>query len=287
MERITFRDSLCKGTPAFDRIAYLQNWIRESPSHDLVLDVLSDGRIGLTFVFLLGCLPLYAQELGKNLRITVSKKVYLLMSRINILDYYRGRGDPDTYQIILDDLTPQPSFKQLVSQNDIIPFVQNIQMESPIVTSEENWEVLIYRIGEIYLNALEHAGSSIVLGGKYFKFQKNKYCFSCYDNGVGIPGNVNSFFRSRGETERTDVEALKWAMQKGNSTKNSSFVVRGIGLDVLRSFAVASGGVIRICSGKALYVLHSETREAYYPLDHNFDGTLFEMDVFSNTIPTL
>jgi len=25
--------------------------------------------------------------------ITVSKKVYLLMSRINILDYYRGRGD--------------------------------------------------------------------------------------------------------------------------------------------------------------------------------------------------
>ena len=285
MERIFFSESLCKGAKAFDRIAYLQKWIIESSAHDLVLDVLGDKRIGLTFVFLLGTLPLFAQNIGKNLQITVTPKVYRLMSRINILDYYKITNRNTTYNISFSDLTSQPAFKVISNPDDIIPFVQNIQMESPINATEEVWDVLISRIGEIYLNALEHSGSSIVLGGKYFKFQKNKYCFSCYDNGIGIPGNVKTFFHNQGNFEITDIEALKWAMQKGHSTKNTMSVARGLGLDILRSFAIASGGVIRICSGKSMYVLRGKDRESYFQLEHPFVGTLFEMDVFSNSAP--
>lgn len=287
MKVINFSEPLCKGVAAFQRIAFLQKQILESEENDIILRISTEGRIGLTFVFLLGSLPLYAERKGKRLRLLVSQKMYVLLSRINVIDYYKLKINQQKnrdYQIAFDDLLQQPAFKLIVSPDDIIAFVDNIQMEVPVDLSEEMRETLTSRIGEVYLNALEHSASSIVLGGKYFKFQKNKYCFSCYDNGIGIPTNVNDFFVKKGFTPLTDIMALKWAMQKGHSTDDRGGVPRGVGLDLLRSFAIANGAVIRICSGKALYVLDAKKQEHYYELKHSFDGTLFEMDIFSNCV---
>jgi len=281
MTVIKFSESLCKGASAFDRIAKLQEQIKTSEDKDVRMIISSDGRIGLTFVFLLGCLPLYGSSYGKKVQIVVCPKIYRLLAQINVIDYYKNKGYPEgTYKIAEEDLLKQPAFKKIETPEDIIAFVQDIRMEVPLQLSPEMEDGLVSMVGEMYQNALEHANATIVVGGKYFKNQKNKYCFSCYDNGIGIPKNVNTFFINKGEPTKKDVDAINWAMQKGTSTNEVEGIPRGVGMDLLRSFAKSNGGVIRICSGKALYVFnHGE--EKYFELRNEFCGTLIEMDIFS------
>lgn len=281
MKTIWFTESLCKGASAFDRIARLQEQIKSSEDDSIRIIISSQGRIGLTFVFLLGCLPLYGKAYSKVVQVLVTHKIYRLLAQINIIDFYKNdKSSNDPYKIVAEDLLKQPAFKKIEAAEDIIPFVQDIRMEVPLKLSPDMEAMLVSMVGEMYQNALEHANANIVVGGKYFKNQKNKYCFSCYDNGVGIPGNVNSFFESKGEFKISDADAIKWALKKGTSTNEVEGIPRGVGLDLLRSFAISNGGVIRICSGKALYVLN-RGEEKYFKLKNTFYGTLFEMDLFS------
>lgn len=285
MKIIEFSEPLCKGATAFNRIAFLQEKIRESDDSEIVIRMENGGRTGLTFVFLIGCLPLYAEKFNKKLRILVTPKIYRLLSRINVIDYYQPQTlASDSYSIDQNNLLTQPAFKKIQTATDIIAFVNTIQMEAPIHLTEEAQELLTSRIGEVYMNALEHSSANIVIGGKYFKFQKNKYCFSCYDDGIGIPMKVNAFFKDIGVNTISDKEAIEWALQKGHSTSENDVIPRGVGLDLLRSFAKSNKAAIRICSGNALYSLTSSGKEGYLSLNHSFDGTLFEMDLFSDSI---
>ena len=285
MKIIEFSEPLCKGATAFDRIAFLQEKIRESDDSEIVIHMENGGRTGLTFVFLIGCLPLYAEKFNKKLRILVTPKIYRLLSRINVIDYYQPPTlASDSYSIDQNNLLKQPAFKKIQTATDIIAFVNTIQMEAPIQLTEEAQELLTSRIGEVYMNALEHSSANIVIGGKYFKFQKNKYCFSCYDDGIGIPMKVNGFFKDNGVNMISDKEAIEWALQKGHSTSENDVIPRGVGLDLLRSFAKSNKAAIRICSGSTLYSLTSSGKEGYLSLNHSFDGTLFEMDLFSDSI---
>lgn len=285
MKIIDFSEPLCKGAIAFNHIAFLQEQIRESKDSEVVIRMANAGRTGLTFVFLIGCLPLYAEKFNKKLRLLVTPKVYRLLSRINVVDYYQTSTlTNDSYPIDQNSLLKQPAFKKIQTPSDIIAFVNTIQMEAPIHLTEEAQELLTSRIAEVYMNALEHSSANIVLGGKYFKFQKNKYCFSCYDDGIGIPMKVNAFFLDNGKSGVSDKEAVEWALQKGHSTSENNEIPRGVGLDLLRSFAKSNKAAIRLCSGKVLYSLTSSGKEGYSLLEHSFDGTLFEMDLFSDSI---
>lgn len=133
----------------------------------------------------------------------------------------------------------------------------------------------------MYNNSLEHSGGQYVIGGKYFKNQKNTYCFSCYDTGIGIPEKVKNSL----DHDISQIEAFKWAMKRGNSTANKergSLIPRGLGLDLLRGFAKANDGTIRICSGNVLYKYNPRKGIKYYKLNHKFEGTLFEMDIIAD-----
>ena len=218
MTVIKFSESLCKGASAFDRIAKLQEQIKTSEDKDVRMIISSDGRIGY----------------GKKVQIVVCPKIYRLLAQINVIDYYKNKGYPEgTYKIAEEDLLKQPAFKKIETPEDIIAFVQDIRMEVPLQLSPEMEDGLVSMVGEMYQNALEHANATIVVGGKYFKNQKNKYCFSCYDNGIGIPKNVNTFFINKGEPTKKDVDAINWAMQKGTSTNEVEGIPRGVGMDLL------------------------------------------------------
>lgn len=289
MSSLILTGSLCKGKSAIERIAKIQQDIRNSDDSEIKLAITSEGRLGLTFAFLIGSLPLYANKYGKKLTVFVSEKIYRVLHSINVLDYYKRKSNNAEYQVKFEDTQGRPAFKEINSSSEIISFVNEIKMEVPLrIKDVETKNLLTSRIAEIYLNALEHAGASLVLGGKYFKFQKYKYCFSCYDNGIGIPTNVNKYFGSIGRDNISDADAIKWSLQKGNSTSpDRREIPRGVGLDLLRSFAVKNAGVIRICSGRCMYIMHGDgkaIKEKYLPLEYAFDGTLFEMDIISNSV---
>ena len=83
----------------------------------------------------------------------------------------------------------------------------------------------------------------------------------------------------------SDLAAFKWAMKRGHSTANRSGymqVPRGLGLGLLQNFAKTNNGAIRICSGSVLYTYNPQKGDRYYGLQHEFKGTLFEMDIIAD-----
>lgn len=272
MPELVFNESLCKGKLAFDRIAKLQNYIIKSKKKEVTIRIRSNGRIGLTFVFMIATFYTIAKENGKQLHLFLGNKIYPLYKRIQVEDTNR------------DGQFIGPGFQKIVDEEDIIRLVTQITTQAPVELDERVADILVSKIGEMFINALDHAQAKSVIGGKYFKHQK-RFCFTCYDDGVGIPSNVKKFFNELGIKMSDDVSALKWAMQYGNTTKmldtKETNVSRGIGLSTLQSFIKANDGALRICSGRALYILNSNG-EHYYQINNEFRGTLFEIDIITD-----
>jgi hypothetical protein len=128
---------------------------------------------------------------------------------------------------------------------------------------------------------MEHSDAKHLIGGRYFK-PNRKYCFTCYDTGIGITGKVKKYY-----PEMTDKEAIQWALMPGNSTAlDKETKPRGQGLGLLKSFVKENHGTIRICTGNILYTysapLGKDIQEKYECLTNTFLGTLFEMDIYAD-----
>lgn len=276
MEIIVLDKSLTSTKPAYSRFAEIQQRVIHSPDTNVVIYVNIETRLGLSFLFCISTLPLLAKSHGKEVQIFCNKKSQQL--------FYNGGYIPDEIRD-QEDIDIAPFLKNsacvIENVNDVLTLVTEIKRDAPVEMSENVAEIFTSRVGEMYNNSIEHSGGEYVIGGKYFKNQKNRYCFACYDTGIGIPQkvirNVNGSF--------TDKEAFAWALKRGNSTASRStgvIVPRGLGLDMLRSFAKANDGTIKVCSGKTMYVYNNKKGEQYFELNTSFVGTLFEMDIIAD-----
>ena len=276
MEIIVLDSSLTSTKPSYSRYAEIQQRIVSSSDSEVLLHINIETRLGLSFLFCISTLPLLAKSHGKNIQIFCNRKSQQL--------FYNGGYIPEELRDQEGvDIAPylKESARVITDVNDVLTLVTEIKKDAPVKMSETLAEIFTSRVGEMYNNGIEHSGGEYVIGGKYFKNQKNKYCFACYDTGIGIPqkviSNVNSNF--------TDRDAFAWALKRGNSTANRAtgeIVPRGLGLDMLRSFAKANDGTIRVCSGKTMYIYSKKKGEQYFELNTSFVGTLFEMDIIAD-----
>lgn len=108
------------------------------------------------------------------------------------------------------------------------------------------------RILEIFSNAYGHGVSiqDMKTMGVYscgqFNNKEKTLNISVLDFGPGIIRNVK---RVRGEM--SSIDAMRWALIKGNSTQTDSHpsgIPRGLGLDLLHNFVHLNGGELRIYS---------------------------------------
>lgn len=275
MQVITLNSSLTSTKPSYSRFADIQQRIIHSSDLDVLVRIDIETRLGLSFLFCVSTLPLLAKSYGKRIQIFCNKKSQQLFCNGG----YIPKNIRDKENV---DIAPylEKSACVITDVNDVLALVTEIKKDAPVEMSETVAEIFTSRVGEMYNNSIEHSKGEYVIGGKYFKNQKNRYCFACYDTGIGIPQkvieNVNSNF--------TDREAFAWALKRGNSTANRSsgiLVPRGLGLDMLRSFAKANDGTIRVCSGKTMY-MYNKKGEQYFELNTSFVGTLFEMDIIAD-----
>lgn len=270
---ITFSEDLSEGRLAFDRIAGLQQQILHADDSEIMLHLSATEQTGLTFVFLLACMPLMAEDHRKQLYISADSEIYQLMRRIHAVEFY------STENKNID----RPCFRRINDQDDIFRLVTEIGDEAPVKMTEELADIMVSRMGEMYINALDHSETQAVIGGKYFK-QDSRYCFCCYDSGIGIPQKVRRFLQdTQGLTDLSDLDALEWSLKLGNSTIQEGGIPRGVGLHTLQAFAKANDGVIRICAGRAFYEFRNGAAKTY-ELQHSFVGTLFEMDILQDNM---
>jgi len=271
MKNITFDKKLSNGRIAYERFAELQNIIKETSDKELCINFYYDGRIGKTFLFLMCCcLFITAQAFDKSIKkINTPKRTLDKMIESGIL----SSGKRKTLINLLKKNQP------------IVPVAEKIIAGIPIKFNARSrlLEDIVSRVGEILNNALEHSGAELIYIGKYRK-SRRRYCFACYDPGVGIPNKVREYFMQRGGSDQlTDKKALEWAIKSGNSTVSDHLYPRGAGLSLLQNFVESNHGQITICTGKALYsYLYKESTKncdgVFKELKIPFVGTLFEMD---------
>jgi signal transduction histidine kinase len=130
--------------------------------------------------------------------------------------------------------------------------------------------IIVGTAWEIYANAFEHGQTDIGVfscGQHYPKLGELR--LTVVDFGVGIPDNVRVFLENR---DLPADKALKWAFQKGTTTRRGS-VTGGIGLDCLKRFVKINKGKLEIFSHDG-YVAIDENQETYQNRQTFFGGTL-------------
>lgn len=279
MYNILITKSLIMSVSLYREIAEIHNIIKTTKEKVVEIIVNSEKRVGLPFLFLLSNFPFVGEKYNKIIVIRCNQKVISLLKKVGFIDDLAADVKIIPNQT---DITPflTSSAKIITTQESVFSLVTTITKEAPVKMSDELSALFISKVGEMFNNATEHSDAPYVVGAKYFRNQKYTYCFSCYDVGVGIPEKVmavvNQSFNHK--------EAFMWAMRKGNSTANriEMKIPRGLGLDLLHSFAKANEGVIRICSGKILYKYTKNKGAEYYELEVPFEGTLYEMDIIAD-----
>lgn len=267
--KIDVVENFIDGVETFEIVSKIQNQIFGTGDDEIKI-FLSNGdlfrnRVG---VFLLACLTAFGTQHGKRIKFhfDVSSSVW--------------------------DKSNPASYFQLETKEDVIMLVsENISRRIPIQMSENFKETLVSLIGEVYNNAVEHSEGKYTVGSCHNEENDvSRLCFSCYDTGIGIIENVRRYCGKESDSEFHDYnisrKLLKWALQKGNSTKAGS---RGLGMDSLLEFARINSGYVRICNENVLFVQNSDGEVNFQKLTNKFQGLFFEMHIVEdpNAIYTL
>jgi hypothetical protein len=134
---------------------------------------------------------------------------------------------------------------------------------------------IIESIYEIFINAQIHSETDFIYTCGQFFPKKNKIEFSITDTGVGFQKKVNDRFNCA----LSPIQAIKWAIGDGNSTKKD--ISGGIGLAILKEFVIQNRGKIQIISGNGFYQL-GENNEEFKEFAGSFPGTIINMQFNTN-----
>lgn len=260
---ITVSENFLNDIEMFGIISDIQSKIFSSKETEIQIDLSNDSllsnRVG---IFLLACLTAFGTQHGKNIKF-----------------YF------NTSSSTWDKSNPA-SYFQLETKNDVILLVsENISKRIPIQMSENFKEILVSLIGEVYNNAMEHSEGNYTTGSCHNEDgDVSRLCFSCYDTGIGIIENVRRYFGKASDIKFHEYDVsrklLRWALQKGNSTKAG---LRGLGMDSLLEFARLNSGYVRICNENVLFEQNTDGEIKYQKLDGKFRGLFFEMHILEDT----
>lgn len=136
----------------------------------------------------------------------------------------------------------------------------------PSDMSVQQRRLLLTSFAEIFTNIKSHAETRLVSAcGQYFvKDQLLGVIVS--DGGESIPAQVRRFLSK----PMTDVEAIRWALKRGNTTRKDR--MGGDGLTNLRKFIASNGGSLTIASGHGYWRQEGDTERGQL-LEHPFPGT--------------
>lgn len=256
----------------FDFIARLYSELKEG-SKDLTVDFSQckefDGNMSAALGALFdkltseGFTIYLTTPTEKKVRRTLSRNHFLKAWKVNTevaeKEYYIeyksfATGNTEDFKIYIDS--------QLIHKQK---FPQHTEMVGTYI---------VENIYEIYANAIMHGQSDHVnCCGEYDEVNKILH-MTIVDCGVTIPYNVNSYMNNKGKPLLNSCEAIKWAFEEGNTTKNNT---GGLGLAMLRDFIFHNEGSLDIVSGDGLITIKNKNIESHV-LQGSFPGTIVNMN---------
>ena len=192
----------------------------------------------------------------------VSKSIRRVFMKNGFYEHYKLGSEFDVFDSTIAykifDSNEQDIFIKYVKEN-VMPKIR-LQVDTKVAKG------FITSLGEIFINVKFHADSKeVITCGQYYHTHK-KVCFTIVDIGKTIGDNVK---RKLGNPYLDDSEAIDWATQYGNTTKeNDEF--GGIGLHIISEFLEKNGGIFQIISGngyweKAGSYIFKEELNSYFP----------------------
>ncbi|WP_295814586.1 hypothetical protein [uncultured Deinococcus sp.] len=144
-------------------------------------------------------------------------------------------------------------------------------------TSNELKRALLRNILEIFNNSVTHSGSrvGVFACGQYYP-QKHRMRFTVTDIGAGIRTNVSKHL---GDEQLTAIQAIEWAVKKGNTTKIN--VPGGLGLGLLFEFVTLNGGTMQIISSDGFWQLRGG-QTVLQSMPSPFPGTSVSITINTN-----
>jgi hypothetical protein len=161
--------------------------------------------------------------------------------------------------------------------NSIIDYLEHYWLGRGWVhVSSRLRDAIVGRVWEIYNNAFEHSQSEIGVFscGQHF-YKKTDLILSVVDFGQGIPAKVRAFLsRDPRASQLTAAGCLRWAFQRGNTTKEDE--PGGLGLDLLKEFIRINQGKLEVYSNEGYAIINNDG-ERYENRDIGFEGTMMHI----------
>lgn len=153
-----------------------------------------------------------------------------------------------------------------------------------IQISEMLKETILSKLYELYYNAYEHGILRMalpigVISCASFDNETKILTLVILDMGNGIAYNARNHLQNQ---NLSDVDAIKWALQRGNSTKTDTpeDMPRGLGFALLKEFVTINRGGFDIYSNSGhAYVDLSSGDYKIHKMNLDFTGTLVKVEI--------
>lgn len=204
-----------------------------------------------------------------NVKVNVpNEKIQSILQRNGFLANFGYEKRFDCYNTAIQYLKLNPSENRFFNEYIINNLLQ--KKEFPSISDKLNKKI-VESICEIFVNAQIHSETDcIYVCGQFFP-KKDEIEFTIVDRGLGFKKKINNRFSKN----LNGVEAIKWALESGNTTKKD--VPGGIGLDILKQFIILNKGRVQIVSDDGFLMIDSQ-KESSNILKKSFKGTAINME---------
>jgi hypothetical protein len=255
------------------RLFSLCQKIRSLENQSIIIDFSGCRFLRQNAVAFLGGLARFAQARGCSVSFdwnTLREDIRANLTQNGFFDVFEG-----TQREWSGNSVPYREYRH-EDMDAIVDYLENHWLCSDRVQlSPDNRDEIIQNASELYSNVFEHSASAhgvFTCGQRYQNI--GDLCLAVADFGVGIPNKVRQFLN---QPQKSAGEALKWALQLGNTTRANK-IAGGTGLDTLKNFIKAKQGKIEIYSNDG-YALIDSNQELYENSSTSFEGTLINITI--------
>lgn len=256
-------------------LSKLQFDVLHSNAECVILDFQNCKYVDATFMAFIGGLIPLCHSCNKILkyRLKTNTQLYTYFQRSGLYEYMTkpNRTYINKYAIPFSEIH--------MDEDSIIDYINKILELAPIILSDSAQGYLFKNIYEIFSNSSDHseAHNGVFACGHWMP-QKKYLAFSVYDTGIGIP----TLIKKKINYQLTSSQALKWALETGNSTKQlNDGTPRGLGLSDLLEFIGLNEGALYILSNDVYYRYDNGT-ETFFELKTPIIGTLISVIIISD-----
>lgn len=199
----------------------------------------------------------------------IQNSIKIVFQKNDFLSHFGFQRIEDSNETTIKFLKLKPNDRGYFNRYISDDLLNNSELPSMGKIMKKN---ITQSISELFTNSVSHSKSEFIYTCGQFFPKKKKIEFTITDTGIGFKNKINNKFNSN----LSSIQAIKWAMADGNSTKET--ISGGLGLAIFKEFIKKNRGKLQIISDDGFYQFDSYG-EITKHFDKPFPGTIVNMQI--------